>query len=94
MTDSVRAELDRMCNLLPQEPSEEIPGILRSRGFLSKDALVYRIGYYADPLDDLRKKKAVLVKCSACGEELSRELERDARRYNKAFTEEEEVRLI
>ena len=27
-------------------------------------------------------------------EELSRELERDARRYNKAFTEEEEVRLI
>ena len=28
------------------------------------------------------------------GEELSRELERDARRYNKAFTEEEEVRLI
>lgn len=27
-------------------------------------------------------------------EQLSRELERDARRYNKAFTEEEEVRLI
>nr|WP_316622138.1 hypothetical protein [uncultured Ruminococcus sp.] len=27
-------------------------------------------------------------------EELSREMERDARRYNKAFTEEEEVRLI
>lgn len=26
-------------------------------------------------------------------EALSRELERDARRYNKAFTEEEEVRL-
>lgn len=25
---------------------------------------------------------------------LSQELERDARRYNKAFTEEEEVRLI
>lgn len=28
------------------------------------------------------------------GERLSQELERDARRYNKAFTEEEEVRLI
>ena len=28
------------------------------------------------------------------GESLSQELERDARRYNKAFTEEEEVRLI
>lgn len=27
-------------------------------------------------------------------EQLSQELERDARRYNKAFTEEEEVRLI
>ena len=27
-------------------------------------------------------------------EQLSSELERDARRYNKAFTEEEEVRLI
>ena len=27
-------------------------------------------------------------------EQLSLELERDARRYNKAFTEEEEVRLI
>ena len=27
-------------------------------------------------------------------EALSRELERDARRYNKAFTEEEEVKLI
>lgn len=27
-------------------------------------------------------------------EELSREMERDARRYNKTFTEEEEVRLI
>lgn len=27
------------------------------------------------------------------GEALSMELERDARRYNKAFTEEEEVRL-
>lgn len=27
-------------------------------------------------------------------EQLSEELERDARRYNKAFTEEEEVRLI
>ena len=27
-------------------------------------------------------------------ERLSEELERDARRYNKAFTEEEEVRLI
>ncbi len=28
------------------------------------------------------------------GERLSAELERDARRYGKAFTEEEEVRLI
>ena len=28
------------------------------------------------------------------GERLSEEFERDARRYNKAFTEEEEVRLI
>lgn len=28
------------------------------------------------------------------GESLSREMERDARRYNKAFTEEEEVRLV
>ena len=27
-------------------------------------------------------------------ETLSQELERDARRYNKAFTEEEEVKLI
>ena len=27
------------------------------------------------------------------GEELSRELERDARRYHRAFKEEEEVRL-
>ena len=27
-------------------------------------------------------------------ERLAQELERDARRYNKAFTEEEEVRLI
>ncbi len=27
-------------------------------------------------------------------ERMSQELERDARRYNKAFTEEEEVRLI
>ena len=27
------------------------------------------------------------------GERLSEEFERDARRYNKAFTEEEEVRL-
>lgn len=27
-------------------------------------------------------------------EQLSEEFERDARRYNKAFTEEEEVRLI
>lgn len=27
------------------------------------------------------------------GEALSRELERDARRYHRAFTEEEEVRL-
>lgn len=27
-------------------------------------------------------------------EQLSREIEQDARRYNKAFTEEEEVRLI
>ncbi|WP_279380603.1 hypothetical protein [Ruminococcus difficilis] len=27
-------------------------------------------------------------------ERLSQELERDARRYNKAFTEEEEVRLV
>lgn len=27
-------------------------------------------------------------------ERLSEEFERDARRYNKAFTEEEEVRLI
>lgn len=26
-------------------------------------------------------------------EELSREIERDSRRYNKAFTEEEEARL-
>jgi|GEM_PF-6938435 hypothetical protein len=28
------------------------------------------------------------------GERLSQELERDARRYGRAFTEEEEVRLI
>ncbi len=28
------------------------------------------------------------------GEALSQEFERDARRYNQAFTEEEEVRLI
>ena len=54
MRDAVRKELDRICKLLPQNPPEEVAERIRERGFLSKDALVY---------------KAVKVKCSRCGEE-------------------------
>ena len=39
-------------------------------------------------------EEAIIRENEYDGELLSRELERDARRYNKAFTEEEEVRLI
>lgn len=58
-----------MCKLLPQNPPEEVAERLRARGFLSKSALVYSIGYFADPLCDGRKTKAVKVKCSHCGDE-------------------------
>ena len=69
MRQAVKDELNRICKLLPQNPPEEIPGILRKRGFISKDALVYSIGYYADPMCDGRRTKSVKVKCSHCGDE-------------------------
>lgn len=69
MREAIRKELDRICKLLPQYPSEEVAERLRSRGFLSKDVLIYCIGYFEDPLCDGRKTKSVKVKCSHCGEE-------------------------
>lgn len=69
MKAELREEMERMCKLLPQEPPYEVAERVRENGFLSRDALVYSVGYYADPMDDMRKKKAVKVKCSACGEE-------------------------
>ena len=69
MREAIRTELNRMCKLLPQNPPEEVAERLRARGFLSKDALIYSIGYYSDPMCDGRRTKSVKVKCSHCGDE-------------------------
>ena len=69
MKKQIREELDRICPLLPQELPEGVAEKVRKRGFLSKSALVYSIGYYADPMCDGRRTKAVKVKCSECGDE-------------------------
>ena len=69
MKEAIRKELDRICKLLPQELPSGVAEQVRKRGFLSKSALVYSIGYYADPMCDGRRTKAVKVKCSECGDE-------------------------
>lgn len=69
MKNELRTEMERMCKALPQEPPHEVAERVRASGFLSRDALVYSVGYYPDPMDDMRKKKAVMVKCTRCGGE-------------------------
>lgn len=59
------AEIEAVRRELPLKPPEEIVEIIKSREKAVK--LVYRAGYYYDPITEL-KHKAALVKCTACGE--------------------------
>ena len=53
---------------LPTEPPEGTVETLLKRGLFKRDVLIYRAGMCFDPLQD-RRRKMVLVHCTACGEE-------------------------
>lgn len=59
------AEIEATRRELPLNPPPEIVKIIESRE--KSEKLVYRAGYYYDPITEL-KHKAALVKCTACGE--------------------------
>lgn len=58
------AEISAVLAELPQTPSQEVVDAVKGR--LKGDRLVYRAGYYTEPLTGL-KQKAAQVHCTACG---------------------------
>lgn len=58
-------EIEEVCKLLPKTPPPTILETMKQRQKAEK--LVYRCGYYREPLTG-EKKKAALVHCTHCGE--------------------------
>lgn len=67
MKAELTERLDALMPLLPSKPDESSAEILRKRGYLKKEALIYRVGYVKNPLTN-KKEKMVKVVCTACGE--------------------------
>ena len=67
MKASLIEKLDELMPHFPQEPPEDAAEILKKRGYLKKEALIYRVGYVNNPLTG-KKEKMVKVVCTACGE--------------------------
>lgn len=61
-----QAEISAVVGALPQTPPKEVVEIVKGR--MKGTALVYRAGYYRDPLTEM-KKKAAQVRCTSCGRE-------------------------
>lgn len=59
-----QAEISAVLAELPQTPPQEVVDAVKGR--LKGDRLVYRAGYYTEPLTGL-KQKAAQVHCTACG---------------------------
>ena len=66
MRVSLIEKLDKLMPLFPKEPPENSVDVLKKRGHLKKDVLVYRSDYITNPLT-AKKMKVVCVVCSACG---------------------------
>jgi len=64
MRVEVEKEIERILPLIPKEPPENTVEILRERGYLRNERLLYRIDYGHHD-----KGKMVRVKCSHCGGE-------------------------
>lgn len=62
------AEIAATVAELPTKPPEDMVDEMIVRGFFSADVLLYRAGMCYMPLED-RRRKMVLVHCTACGEE-------------------------
>ena len=62
------AEIAATVAELPTKPPEDMVEEMIVRGFFSADVLLYRAGMCYMPLED-RRRKMVLVHCTACGEE-------------------------
>lgn len=67
MKASLIEKLDELMPHFPQKPPEDAAEILKKRGYLKKEALIYRVGYVNNPLTG-KKEKMVKVVCTACGE--------------------------
>ena len=62
------AEIAATVAALPTDPPEDMVEDMIRRGFFSSDIILYRAGMCYIPLED-RRRKMVLVHCTACGEE-------------------------
>lgn len=60
------AKIAAVVGALPQTPPQEVVDVIKGR--MKAAVLVYRAGYYWEPLTEL-KKKAAQVRCTACGRE-------------------------
>lgn len=65
MRADVEKEINRILPLIPKTPPEGTVDILRKRGYLNDERLLYRISYEYDEIQK-KKVKAVKVKCSCC----------------------------
>lgn len=68
MKASLIEKLDELMPKFPTEPAEDYVNILKKRGYLSKNALIYRVAYINNPLA-AERMKVVKVICTSCGEE-------------------------
>ena len=67
MRASLIEKLEKLMPKFPCEPPGDPVTVLKKRGYLKKDALVYRIAYVKNPLTE-QKEKMVKVVCTDCGE--------------------------
>lgn len=59
-------EIQTTVEALPLQPPEESIAELKRRGFLQTGALVYKTGYFKDPLTGLKEKCCEVI-CTECG---------------------------
>lgn len=69
MRADVEKEINRILPLIPKSPPEGTVEILRKRGYLNDDRLVYKVSYEYDESEQ-KKVKMIKAKCSCCQEEM------------------------
>lgn len=72
MRAEVEKEIQRILPLIPKRPPEDTIDILKKRGFLKDERLLYKIAYGKQTLHDgtiISSGKSVFVKCSCCSGE-------------------------